>query len=719
MKGIVGSIHRFFIPKTYWADEVLYRKTRIFVNTCILTSLFALSYLVVASLFGMRHSVPMLIASFIVFILCIWLLKYGVKFTICSNIYIAMAYVSAFWHAAFDGGVTSGVLPWICITPVAAMVFNNQKNGWFWVIASMLGVTIMGILQMSHIIFVREMKADMLYIFIASAYSGLAFIIFLFALISENAYTGSLVKLDQKNQDIQWEKALAEQERQRAEQSEKFKQQFLANMTHEIRTPMNAIIGLTNILAEKNPTPEQLGHLKIIQKSSANLLNIINDILDLSKIEAGKIDLEKIEFSIRDVLDSVEQTFKYKIQEKNLAFKIDYDKSIPPVMIGDPTRLTQILMNLVSNAIKFTEKGTISINVIKEGNRIHFTVSDTGIGMTWEQIGMIFEPFKQADASTTRKYGGTGLGLYISQQLAHLYGSELTVKSTPGSGSNFSFSIEYSDGNNRIALKKESDLNQSILKKLEGLKILVADDNEFNRVVAVETLQMMLSGAQIDIALNGKEAIINLPGHDIVLMDINMPEMDGYEATRKIRTELGPPYNTIPIIALTASVVESDYNKCFAAGMNDIVPKPFKADELLLAIYNALYTGTPTISIDREKNVSAPANEHVTNLETLKLFCVNDNVRIKKYINIYLDSAPKNLTAIKKHLKDGDYTSLHATAHTFKSHLKYMGMKGAAILAEEMEKNCLGDRDNNALKSLLDRIEIICNISYVELKEYV
>lgn len=719
--ALIRRVHKFFIPGTYWSNEVVFRKARIFVNTCLVTTLFALTYLLVASLIGMKHSVWMLIASAIIFLACPVMLRGGVKFSICTNLFIGMACISTFWHATYDGGLTSGVLPWICITPVTAMIFNNTKNGWFWAITSIIGVSVLGALQISHVAFIREMNPKMLHIFITSCYTGLTFIIFLFALISETAYTDSLRKLDEKNQEIQWEKALAEQERKRAEQSEKIKQQFLANMSHEIRTPMNAIVGLTNILLEKNPSPEQFNHLKIIQKNSETLQSIINDVLDLSKIEAGKIELEHTDFDLKELIDITRQTFELKAKESGLALNVVYDNTIPAQLNGDPTRLSQVLINLVSNALKFTHNGGVTLKVEKgKGDSIHFSVSDTGIGMTPEQLKLVFEPFRQADAGTTRKYGGTGLGLYIAKQLVNIHNTELLVESIPGKGSTFSFSIHYSGSTRANGKKSDSAVTDGMLKEMAGLKVLLAEDNEFNRIVATETLELKIPGVVIDIAMNGGEAVEKAPGHDLVLMDVHMPEMDGYEATKKIRTGLQPPYNNIPIIALTASVIESDHIKCIRAGMNAVISKPFSIDKLLFSIYNVLNHGSVSTDAEFDRlNQPLRESERITSIDTLLLFCEDDMERVKKYISLYLEETPKNILSIKKSLKEGDFKNLKLVAHTLKTHLKYMGMKTATKVAADFEKICDGSQDTEILNRLFQEIEKMCNVSYSELKEYI
>jgi signal transduction histidine kinase len=383
------------------------------------------------------------------------------------------------------------------------------------------------------------------------------------------------------------EKDLAEIEKLKAEQSEKFKQQFLANMSHEIRTPMNSVIGLTNLLIKTQLEDQQKKYLNVIKKSSENLLVIINDILDLSKIEAGKMDFEKIAFNLEDAVETAYHTLLFKAEDKNLDFFISISPSVPKVLVGDPTRLNQILINIAGNAIKFTENGSVTIN-IKEDNRegdislIRFSVVDTGIGIAKENIGKIFDSFSQASSDTTRKFGGTGLGLTISRQLVELQGGTIEVSSEPGIGTTFTFTIPYQLGlEENIGIRKDagSDINP---ERLKGIRILLVEDNPFNQMVATDTLNDLIKDLKIDVADNGKIGV-EMAGkndYDLVLMDIQMPEMDGFSATRAIRS-FDRPKNELKIMAMTANVTAEEIAKCFECGMNEYISKPFVTQDLL------------------------------------------------------------------------------------------------------------------------------------------
>jgi signal transduction histidine kinase/CheY-like chemotaxis protein len=371
----------------------------------------------------------------------------------------------------------------------------------------------------------------------------------------------------------------------RAEQSEKFKERFLANMSHEIRTPMNAVLGMSTLVLDTPLNEKQKKYIIGIKKSSEDLLVILNDILDLSKLEAGKMELEKQPFRPRDQVSHTLDIMRFKAEEKSLLFAAKVNEDVPAVIIGDSSRLNQILLNLLGNAIKFTSKGSVNLSV-KSGRGptdkqviLHFSVKDTGIGMNLEQQKKIFESFVQGDTDTSRKYGGTGLGLSITKTLIELHGGKIQVNSSPGTGSNFSFDLPYSIGNESeiVGLEYKEETNYPALS---GLKLLIAEDNELNQVVIKDTLENLVPGINIALASNGKIAVemMRQGNYDMVLMDVHMPEMDGYEATRFIRNTLKID---IPIVALTASVIRGDLDKCTEAGMNGYIPKPFKRSELL------------------------------------------------------------------------------------------------------------------------------------------
>jgi signal transduction histidine kinase/CheY-like chemotaxis protein/ligand-binding sensor domain-containing protein len=386
-------------------------------------------------------------------------------------------------------------------------------------------------------------------------------------------------------------------QKERAERSERFKEQFLANMSHQIRTPMHAISGMTDILIRNEHLTPQEKFLNAIQQSSRNLLVILNDILDLSKIEAGKIEIENIPMNLSKVIGNVADVLRAKAEEKGLSLTTSLDEVIPDNIKGDPTRLSQILLNLVGNAIKFTEKGKVQVLITRKGDMLKFAVEDSGIGIPEDQLVRVFGTFEQVNESITRKYGGTGLGLSITKQLVELQEGRIWVESQEGIGSTFFFELPFVPVEAGEKLKE--GINPEKLKEmatsLKGVKILLAEDNAFNVMVANDDLEYYIPDVQMGFAENGKEAITEFQSgdYDLILMDIQMPEVSGYDATRAIR-EIEANDTTgisIPIIAMTASLLKSEINQCYDAGMDSYIPKPYKIEELIGRIYGQMKNG--------------------------------------------------------------------------------------------------------------------------------
>ncbi|MEO0898271.1 MAG: ATP-binding protein [Bacteroidota bacterium] len=374
----------------------------------------------------------------------------------------------------------------------------------------------------------------------------------------------------------------------KAEIAAEEKTRFLSNMSHEIRTPMNAVIGLTNLLIENDPRDDQKEMLRTINFSGNNLLVIINDILDFNKIDAGKVELESIPFSLKEISGSIRSALMPKAADKGIDLSFEMDANLPSQLKGDPVRMSQILTNLVNNAVKFTLEGGVRF-IVKEKGRtedkveLYFAVQDTGIGIPEDKLDHIFESFSQSNSNTTRKFGGTGLGLAICKELVDLHGGELKVSSQLGKGSTFYFTLEFplieldSPSQQQETIKKDKKI---VFSGLEGLNVLLVEDNKINQMVASRYLKKWKISYQI--ANNGVEACdkILVERFDIVLMDLHMPERDGYEATRVIRANQEAYYKEVPIIALTASVVGDINREVQEAGMNAYVSKPFQPADL-------------------------------------------------------------------------------------------------------------------------------------------
>ncbi len=388
----------------------------------------------------------------------------------------------------------------------------------------------------------------------------------------------------------------------KTEEAGRMKGQFLANMSHEIRTPLNAIIGMTHLCAREGNLPEKTrGYLDKIQTAAKSLLGVINDILDLSKVEAGMLSMEHTPFSLRETLENTLDIHQDNARTRGIALSLDYPENVPAFFIGDPLRIGQVLNNLISNALKFTPHGSVTVFCRREQNAseaggavtIRCGVSDTGIGISGDALAGLFQPFTQADASITRKFGGTGLGLAISDRLVQMMGGSFHVESQPGKGTTFSFSMLLEpDASGVFGTSGEAPPDEAFERLgITGKRILVAEDNEINQLIVQELIAP--SGAEVILVANGQEAVeaVRKEAFDLVLMDMQMPVMDGLEATRIIRS-LDHGRN-LPVIAVTANAMKEDKDRGFASGMNDYITKPIEPRELLQVLRAWLTTRAP------------------------------------------------------------------------------------------------------------------------------
>lgn len=496
------------------------------------------------------------------------------------------------------------------------------------------------------------------------------------------------------------------QAKKMAEESVILKETFLANMSHEIRTPMNAILGFTDILLKRNLGATEKDYMQTIKTSGETLLRIINDILDVSKIDSGMMIFEEHPISIKEIFSSLQILLSHKAAEKNLNLTFDYDHSIPDTILGDPTRLTQIILNIAGNAIKFTKKGAVEVfaklvSTTKEHYDIEISVKDTGIGIAEDKLQFIFERFRQAEAHTTRNYGGTGLGLSIAKQLIELQGGSLKIKSMEGVGSVFSFTLPFKkpvESYNKI-VNQNSHIDFS---KLQSLSILLIEDN----IINVKFIQSLFSqhGLKTDVAENGKKGIENLLHHhyDLVLMDIEMPEMNGYETTRYIRDELK---NDIPIIAMTAHAMAGEKEKCLQLGMNDYISKPINS-ELLFKKMLIFATNSNIKSMSK-----------LMNLDFLSRTVSGNKKVILDIINVFLEQMPEDMAAINDAVKKANFVGVKRQCHKMKSSVSIMGMDTLVNLLEEMEE--LGDKavDMQRIEKLNEQVNDLVQQAIQEVKE--
>ncbi len=512
------------------------------------------------------------------------------------------------------------------------------------------------------------------------------------------------------------EKIKAEKATLTAENAVKAKQQFLSNMSHEIRTPMNAIIGFTKVVLKTELTAKQKEYLTAIKMSGDALIVLINDILDLAKVDAGKMTFEKVPFRMSLSLSAMLHLFETKIQEKNLELVKQYDSRIPDVLVGDPVRLHQIILNLVSNAVKFTNTGTITVIVqlLKEDDvnvQIEFAVSDTGIGIPNNKIEKIFENFQQASSGTSRIYGGTGLGLAIVKQLVEAQGGSIGVKSTLDQGSTFSFVLTFQKTLAEAEIIAEAEV---LDLEIKNIRVLVAEDIPLNQLLMKTLLDDY--GFERDIAENGKIAIEKLKekAYDVILMDLQMPVMNGFETTEYIRHTLK---SKIPIIALTADVTTVDLAKCKSVGMNDYIAKP--VDEKLL--YNKIIAAVKKTSCN--DNLKSPENNDTerlkcTDLQYLYRRTKSNPALMMEMISLYLEQTPPLIKAMNKSLVDKDWQSLYATVHKMIPSFLIVGISiDFENMAKKVQEFAKTQQQAEGITDLVHQLDSVCTQACQELTD--
>ena len=493
-------------------------------------------------------------------------------------------------------------------------------------------------------------------------------------------------------------------------EAEAMKDRFLANMSHEIRTPMNAIIGFADLLSKTDLANRQQEFVSCIQEAGQNLLAIINDILDLSKIESGMVQFENVPFSIRSLIASVHSLLLNKAESKGIAFTTGFDPEITEFINGDPTRLTQILVNLVGNAIKFTEKGSVHLAVSKnerneEFETVEFKVTDTGIGIAPDQLTDIFDRFTQGSSDTTRKYGGTGLGLSIAKDLIELQGGRFTVESVPGAGTSFTVVMRYR--------KTDAEqMNQFLItqtpgSRLEGRSILLVEDNKMNQRLAVEILAGF--GMTTEVSENGKAAVEKLRNHhyDVVLMDIQMQEMDGYETTRIIRHELQLP---VPVIAMTAHAFVGEKDRCLALGMNDYISKPFRTAELYRKI-DAQVNKTAS-----NGGTAAYADPLLVNFDYLQSTIGHKNPAfLSEMIELFVSDVPHEMKKMHAHVLSQNFKPAAGIAHHLYTSVSMLGIERLAETLRAIEEQCEGAPAPEILIHLCNQAQALLDNALTEL----
>ena len=510
-------------------------------------------------------------------------------------------------------------------------------------------------------------------------------------------------------------KSKAESATKIAEDAVKAKQQFLSNMSHEIRTPLNAIIGFTKVVMKTDLSAKQNEYLHAIKMSGDALIVLINDILDLAKVDAGKMTFEQIPFKMALSISAMIHLFETKIQEKNLFLVKEYDERIPEVLVGDPVRLHQIILNLVSNAVKFTNKGkiTVSVKLITEDEEkvsVEFAVTDTGIGITESKLSKIFDNFQQASSDTARLYGGTGLGLAIVKQLVEPQGGTIHVKSVVGEGSSFSFILSFLKTN--ADAEAENELVE-LDTEIKNISVLVAEDIPLNQLLMKTLLDDF--GFERDIAANGKIAVEKLQqrSYDIILMDLQMPEMNGFETTEYIRNIM---HLKIPIIALTADVTTVDLAKCKAVGMNDYIAKPVDERLLYSKIVGLVKKPLPVELID-DKSQESKKTKFI-DLDYLLHRTKSNPKLMTEMIQAYLEQTPPLIIAMKQSMLDKDWRSLYAAVHKMIPSFSIMGISSIfENMAKKVQEFASTQQQSDGIPDLIQQIENVCNQVINELQE--
>lgn len=491
------------------------------------------------------------------------------------------------------------------------------------------------------------------------------------------------------------------------------KENFLANMSHEIRTPLSGILGFTNLLQKRPLDDTATEFVSSIQRSGENLMAIINDILDLSKIEAGMMRITPGVFSINGLINSVETLFSERVKEKKLTISSKVDPSIPDTLIGDATRLTQILVNLIGNAIKFTQQGNVNIEVYNKEQldgkvTVGFKVSDTGIGIDKEKLTEVFERFNQGEESITRNYGGTGLGLSIVKNLILLQHGNIEVSSEQGKGTTFNFYIPYGISAEQIQNVLALDVNHFKDKNNMPWRVLVVDDNAINQSLMKHLLLQW--NVDFDIVANGVEAVNRLRDHvyDLILMDIQMPQMDGYTATQQIREVL---QLDTPIIAMTAHAMAGEREKCLSRGMNDYISKPIKEEELFKLICSF---GLQERHQQTAENLTVQNSFKFIDLDYMRSISGGDVDFEKTVTQQFITNVPKHLQQLKTAYQNNDFATVNMRAHDFKTSIAMLGLLNT--LAEKLDLIELVSEQNEVTEQTIEDLECVLMQAVAEAK---
>lgn len=717
MKKIFDHAADYFIPKDLGLSSVEMIKARVLVNSCFLAS--TLLFLTGLNRFFLTDNFPSSVLFATAFLILIpWLIKKLGSFHFVSYLFPTVTLIVLPIMTFHRGGLNTTPSLWFAAIPILSLYFIGPKKG---LIYSMIGlVFIIGFLHLhtrGYNFNPPDLNAEG-----KTLHLGIGLVcLYVFITYLTWHYEKSTLENQQRLK-------LSEQ---KAIQANKTKDVFWANISHEIRTPLNGILGMTNLLLDSRLNKDQKEFLEIIRDSAENLNIILSDVIDYSKIETSELEIQKRPFALTTTLDQVVQLFEHMASEKSIKLSYSIDTDVPTGILTDENRLRQILINLVANAIKFTGQGSVKI-LVERGNRrdmLKFTVEDTGIGIPQGQMEKLFKPFTQIDESSSRKYGGTGLGLVIVKNLVEILGGKISVDSQVGQGSSFSFTLRVMVVQVKGRGKESQENSPQHLTKTIPLKILVVEDNPVNRRLLVSLLNK--NGYDPDIAENGLEAVqkAKMNHYELIFMDLQMPEMDGITATTEI-LNLNQE-NRPKIVAVTANVLQEDRDKCFEAGMDDFMAKPINNNILIsiLQRYSKQVLEVKDAFMDYDNGSFNPSeelssirmqpDESYSTFDAVELLdnFSDDMFVIETIVKQFTERYGEDLKVLREAIIEQDFQTIELRAHSMKGSFSSLFCKKGLSLAIQLERLGRNSSTENAME-LVDELKILSAELIIELESF-